>query len=74
MLDLKKKLFKELLGTKKRVRDVCEDLGISYSEIIDSDSLNGIDQCSHCMCWHTHLILDLDKNPICKYCLELTGM
>lgn len=71
---LKSKLFKELLGTKKRVRDVCEDLGIDYEEILTSDSLQGIDQCSHCMCWHKELILDLDSNPICRYCKDLIGL
>lgn len=41
-----KKLVQELKGTRKRLRDVCEDLGIEYEDIYDEDI--GISQCASC--------------------------
>lgn len=41
---LSKKLIKELQGTRRRLSEVCEDLGIDYDELVESGDL-GIDQC-----------------------------
>lgn len=70
---LSKKLVKELQGTRRRLSEVCEDLGIDYDELVESGELP-IQQCSHCNTWSTKLIPDLDKNPICRYCVDLIGM
>lgn len=70
---LNKKLVRELNGTRRRLSEVCEDLGIDYEELLESGQL-GIDQCSHCNVWSTKTVQDLDDNPICPLCLNLTGM
>lgn len=41
-----KKLILELKGTRKRLRDVCEDLGLEYEDLYDEDI--GIYQCASC--------------------------
>lgn len=69
---LSKRLVKALNGTYKKLRDVCEDLGIDYEELIEEDL--PIDQCSHCGKWDIKLVPDLDDNPICKVCVEHIGM
>lgn len=68
---LSRKLIKELNGTRKKLSEVCEDLGIEYSEIIEDLS---IQQCTHCNTWALKLIQDLDGNPICRFCRDLEGM
>lgn len=68
-----KKLVAELKGTKRNLREVCEDLGIDYEELVESGDI-GIDQCSHCNTWSTRLVDDLDGNPICRYCEDLIGL
>ncbi len=70
---LSKKLIRELNGTRKRLSEVCEDLGIDYEELLESGDL-GIAQCTHCSTWSTKLIPDLDDNPICRFCVDLVGM
>lgn len=70
---LSKKLIKELNGTRRRLSEVCEDLGIDYEELLESGDI-GIAQCSHCNTWYTKLIPDLDENPICRFCVNLIGM
>jgi hypothetical protein len=70
---LSKKLIKELNGTRRRLSEVCEDLGIDYEELMDSEDI-GISQCSHCNTWSLKLIPDLDGNPICRFCVDLIGM
>ena len=70
---LNKKLVKLLNGSRMRLRDACEDLGIDYDELIEAGDL-GIDTCTHCGIWSTKLIPDLDQNLICNYCLDLAGM
>lgn len=70
---LNKKLVKELQGTRRKLSEVCEDLGIDYEELVEAGDI-GIEQCSHCNVWSTRLVPDLDDNPICKYCVDLIGM
>lgn len=70
---LNKRLIRELANTRKKLSEVCEDLGIDYEELLESGSL-GIDQCSHCGIWSTKTIPDLDNHPICPLCLDLSGM
>ena len=70
---LNKRLIKELANTRRRLAEVCEDLGIDYDELIESGDL-GIEQCSHCNIWSTRTVPDLDENPICPLCLDLSGM
>lgn len=70
---LKTKLIKELANTRRRLSEVCEDLGIDYDELTESGDI-GIEQCSHCSLWSLKLIPDLDKNPICPVCLTVAGM
>jgi hypothetical protein len=71
---LQKKLIRELNGTRRSLREVCEDLGIDYDELTDGEVDLGIEQCTHCNLWSTKLIPDLDFNPICSYCVDLIGM
>ncbi len=70
---LNNKLIKALKGTRKRLFEVCEDLGIDYEDILESGDL-GITQCTHCNTWSTRTVQDLDDNPICNYCLDISGM
>lgn len=70
---LNNKLIKELQGTKRRLSEVCEDLGIDYEELLEAGDF-GIDTCTHCGTWSTRLISDLDDNLICRYCVELVGL
>jgi hypothetical protein len=70
---LNKRLVTELKGTRRKLSEVCEDLGIDYDELVDSGEL-GIEQCSHCNTWSTKLIPDLDGNPICRFCEDLIGL
>ena len=70
---LNNKLIKALNGTHKRLFEVCEDLGIDYEDILESGDL-GITQCTHCNIWSTKTVQDLDDNPICNYCLDISGM
>lgn len=66
-----KKLVQELKGTRKRLRDVCEDMGLEYEDLYEEDI--GIYQCASCSTWHTTLKEDLDGSPICSYCEALIG-
>lgn len=66
------KVIKELNGTRKKLRDVCEDLGLDYEDITSEEL--GIDQCTQCGIWEVQLILDLDENPICTICAETVGI
>lgn len=70
---LHNKLIKTLEGTRRRLSEVCEDLGIDYDELLSSGDI-GIDTCSHCNMWTVRLVPDLDGNPICNYCLQISGM
>lgn len=70
---LNSRLIKELNGTRKRLFEVCEDLGLDYDDILESGDI-GITQCSHCNMWSTKIVQDLDDNPICNYCLDISGM
>ncbi len=67
-----KRLSFELNNTRKSLWQVCEELGVDF-EWVDPKLLE-LDQCSHCGLWSRNLIPDLDKNPICTYCLQLAGM
>lgn len=69
---LSNKLIKTLNGTHKKLRDVCEDLGIDYDELVE-DGLP-IDRCSHCGVWSNKLVADLDDNPICPVCVSTVGL
>lgn len=70
---LQTKLVRELNGTRRKLREVCEDLGIDYEELTETGDL-GIDSCSHCGLWSLRLVPDLDGNPICRFCVDLVGM
>ena len=70
---LSKRLIRELEGTRARLSEVCEDLGIDYDDLKESGDI-GIEQCSHCNTWSTKLVPDLDGNPICRFCVDLVGM
>lgn len=70
---LSNRLIKELQGTRRRLSEVCEDLGIDYDELLESGDI-GIEQCTHCNMWSTRLVPDLDDNPICKFCVDLVGL
>lgn len=70
---LQTKLVRELNGTRRKLREVCEDLGIDYEELTETGDL-GIDPCSHCGLWSLRLVPDLDGNPICRFCVDLVGM
>jgi len=70
---LNNKLIRELIGTRKDLTAVCEDLGISFEEVTRFGG-PGILQCTHCGRWEFKLIPDLDNNPICKYCRDIEGM
>ncbi len=63
-----------LLGTRRNINDVCEELGID----LDPEDLHNLMaiQCTHCSTWvrSHHVIEDLDYNPICKYCADLIGL
>lgn len=69
---LSKKLVRLLEGTRHKLRDICEDLGIDYEELVLEEL--PIDRCSNCGIWSTKLIPDLDDNPICPVCVEHVGM
>lgn len=66
------KLIKELQGTKRRMRDVCEDLGIDHHDLVGEDI--GVYICNSCGIWHKQLVEDLDGNFICGYCEDLVGL
>lgn len=69
---LSKKLVRALQGTRHKLRDICEDLGIDYEELVEGEL--PIDRCCNCGIWTLNLIPDLDGNPICKVCVEHVGM
>lgn len=69
---LSKKLVRALNGTHKNLRDVCEDLGLDYDDLIDEEL--PIDRCTHCGVWSTKLVPDLDDNPICPVCVATVGL
>ena len=66
------KLIKELQGTKRRMRDVCEDLGMDPHDLVGEDI--GVYLCNSCGIWHKQLIEDFDGNFICTYCENLVGL
>lgn len=70
---LNRKLIRELKGTRRRLSDVLEDLGIDYDDVMYDGGI-GLDQCSHCNIWSTQLVPDLDDNPVCPTCVTLTGL
>lgn len=70
---LQKKLIRELNGTRRSLREVCEDLGLDYEELTETGDI-GIETCTHCGLWSTRLVPDLDDNPICRFCVDLIGM
>lgn len=57
----------ELIGTRKSIRQVCEDLGIEVPAYVT------LEQCSHCNLWAKRLKRDLDDFPICDVCLTFYG-
>jgi hypothetical protein len=61
------KLEDVLKGTRRNIREVCEELGIEIPETL------GIEQCTHCNVWSGRLKADLDGNPICGFCLVNYG-
>ena len=68
------KLIKLLDGTRKPLNKLCDDAGIDIDEL-DHDLLQEhIDQCSHCNIWTTKPIDDLDGNPICRVCEQISGL
>lgn len=68
MIDkLNAELEAELKGSRKSIRQVCEELGIDIPEHVN------LVQCSHCSVWAKTLREDLDGNPICGVCLTFYG-
>jgi len=67
-------LSKSLNKTRKSLNEACNELDINM-ESVNFDLLQPIiDQCSHCNIWSNTLIPDLDDNPICKVCVNLSGL
>jgi len=69
-----KRLAKHLNNTRKPLYQVCQEYNIDFDEIDDYILQDHIDQCSHCNIWSLKLIDDLDGNPICSVCHQLTGL
>jgi hypothetical protein len=60
-------LEKSLLGTRRNIREVCDELGIDIPEDL---TLNA---CTHCNVWSKRLLPDLDGYLVCKFCLDTYG-
>lgn len=71
---LNKRLVKALNGTRRRLSEACEDLGIDYDELLEAGEPIGVEQCSHCNIWSNRTVQDLDDNPVCPVCVSLTGL
>ena len=56
-----------LKGTRRNIREVCEELGIEIPEKLP------LEQCSHCNVWTGRLKEDLDGNLICGFCFTNYG-
>jgi hypothetical protein len=69
-----KKLVNNLHRSHKNLFQVCVDLGIDLNDVDLEKLTKEINQCTHCNMWSKNLILDLDNNPICSYCVSLTGL
>lgn len=68
MIDkLNAELEAELKGSRKSIRQVCEELGIEIPAYIS------LVQCTHCNIWAKNLRDDLDGNPICGVCFTFYG-
>lgn len=64
---LNAELEASLKGTRKSIRQVCEELGIEIPAYIN------LEQCSHCSVWAKKLKVDLDGYPICDVCITFYG-
>jgi hypothetical protein len=65
-------LSKSLNKTRKSLSEACNELNIDN---VNFELLQPIiDQCSHCNIWSNTLVPDLDNNPICKVCVNLSGL
>jgi hypothetical protein len=69
-----KRLVKHLTKTRKPLWQACKELDISMDDIDDTVLTSLIVNCSHCDIWGTNHVPDLDDNPICVTCLQITGM
>lgn len=65
-------LTDKLYRTNRLIGDVCEELGIEFSD----EELEDLEQCTHCNIWwySYELIPDLDENNICRFCESHYGM
>lgn len=70
---LQAKVVGALNGTRRSLRDVCDDFNLDYEELARNYNI-GVSQCSHCNIWQRKLVEDLDGNPICRFCVDLIGM
>lgn len=68
------KLVKHLNKTRKPLWQVCKDLGIDYEQVDVYTLEKQITQCTHCDIWTVEPVQDLDDNPICKVCLNISGL
>ncbi len=57
-----------LVHTHKKLRDVCEQLGIDEPPELE------LEQCSSCGYWAKTLPRDLDDYPICSVCIDMYGL
>jgi hypothetical protein len=60
-----------LLGTRKTVAEIAEDFGIDPSSI----DTTRLECCTSCNLWQKseQVKIDLDGNPICRYCFAYYG-
>ena len=66
-IDMYVKLETALKGTRKNIREVCEQLGIPIPEDFK------LNACTHCGIWSGKLKEDLDGYLICGFCLANYG-
>jgi hypothetical protein len=69
-----KRLAKHLTKTRKPLWQACKELDIPIDDIDDTVLTSLIVNCTHCDIWGTNHVPDLDDNPICVTCLQITGM
>jgi hypothetical protein len=69
-----KRLAKHLTKTRKTLYQACRDLGIDIEYVDYYEFDKYCLQCTHCDIWGTTHIPDLDDNPICATCLQISGM
>ena len=58
------KLEEVLKGTRRNIREVCEELGIDVPAYINLDS------CSNCGVWGKNFTI-VDDLPVCPFCDDL---